>query len=103
LVLPKLNVYGLCAGGLKLYCNFLTTRISQVVSSGDFSSPYGVLFVVSQGSVLRPLHFNIFVNELFNVLEYLKLPSFINFYKLLHEIKFLHDTRKFWTLHLIPI
>ena len=51
---------------------------------------------MSQGSVLELLHLNIFINELSNVLEYLKLPSFINFYKLLH------DLRKFWTLYLIP-
>ena len=99
LVLRNLNNYVY----LKWHCSYSTNRISHVVSSGNFSSPYRVLSGVSQWSALRSLHFDMFIKELSNVLEFLQLPSFINFYICLHEIKFPHDMREIWTLFPYPV
>jgi hypothetical protein len=70
LLLQKLNAFGLSGGYVNRFCSYLTNRQSQVRISGILSLPFVVLSVVPQGSVLGPLLFNIFMNDLCDVINY---------------------------------
>ena len=65
----KLEVYGVC-GNLSLWLsNFLTNCFQRVVVNGSQSDWVGVQNRVSQGSVLGPLLFILYVNNVPNLIE----------------------------------
>jgi hypothetical protein len=66
LILKKLSAFGLPGGYVNFFCSYLTNRQSQVRVSGILSPPFLVLSGVSEGSVLGPLRFNMFINDLYN-------------------------------------
>ena len=69
LLIAKLHTYGFTKNSLRLIKSYLSHRWQRTKINASFSSWTELLLGVSQGSVLRPLLFNIYINDLFFLTE----------------------------------
>ena len=69
LLIAKLNAYGFDKGSLRLIHSYLSIRKQRVKINGRYSLWSEILVRVPQGSILRPLLFNIFICDMFYFLE----------------------------------
>ena len=76
LILAKLHAYGVDIKSLKLLQDYLSNRTQRVKLDSTFSSWLGILLGVPQGSILGPLFFNIFLNDM---LEFVEKTDICNF------------------------
>ena len=64
-LLAKLNAYGFHYNSLKLIYSYLSNRLQRVKVNCSYSSWNEIVYGVPQGSILGPLHFNIYLSDLF--------------------------------------
>ena len=65
LLLAKLNAHGFSFNAIKFIQSYLSERFHRVNKNTNFSEWCKILLVVPQGSILSPLLFNIFINDIF--------------------------------------
>ena len=76
LLLLKLKYYGLSENALKLMKSYLTNR-KQCVKLGSIKSDFeAILKGVPQGSILGPVLFNIFINDIFHFVKSCSLYNY---------------------------
>lgn len=84
-LLLKLQFYGVGGALLDWLRCFLTTRRQRVVLNGSFSSWLPVISGVPQGSILGPLLFSVYLNDIANFVR-CKIKLFADDVTLYHQL-----------------
>ena len=78
LLIAKLHAYGFSEESLELMKSYLTNRWQRTKVNLSFSNWTELLQGVRQGSVLGPLLFNIYINDIFYVTEFTNICNYAN-------------------------
>ena len=76
LLIAKLDAYGYSKKSLEIILDYLSNRLQHVKINSTFSSWSEMTQDVPQGSVLDPLLFNIYLNDLFFLLDDIDICNF---------------------------
>ena len=100
ILLSKLEHYGICGLANEWFKSYLSNRNQYVLINGHDSNLADVKFGVPQGSVLGPLLFLIYINDLKQALKFCKLHHFADDTNLLHFSKSIYILNKYVNLDL---
>ena len=76
LLIAKLRAYGFSLNALRLIHSYLTNRKQRIKINTKYSSWEEILFGVPQVSIIGPLLFNIFLCDLFFIINETKFASY---------------------------
>ena len=76
LLVAKFEAYGIDKNGLNLIHKYLANRKQRTKISSSYSERYDIVRDVPQGSILGPLFFNLFINNLFLFIERTNICNF---------------------------
>ena len=79
LLLVKLNAYGFSLPALRPMQNYLLNKKQRTKINSEFISWEEILFWVSKRSILGPLWFNIFLCDLFFIMNDLDFASYVDY------------------------
>lgn len=66
-LLVKLEKYGIRGNAQNLFSNYLNNRVQKVKIGGEFSNPLTVKIGIPQGTVLGPICFLLYMNDMFDL------------------------------------
>ena len=75
-LIHKLELYGIKGNNLNLIRNYLSSRSQQTSMGGTLSEPQEINFGVPQGSVLGPIFFLVFMNDITKIIKHSQICLF---------------------------
>ena len=78
LLIAKLEAYGLGNGSLNLLLDYLSFKKQRIKVGSAYSKWSKVRHGIPQGSILGPLLFNVFINDIFMIIKQSDICNFAN-------------------------